>query len=184
MTVSPRRSTCTDRWLALRSLVYSAERRVGRGHLAAVDRLDGVAVLQADAAEDRLRPDGVELEAVGLAVLDRRHEARRRRQHGRVRQQLVDERAVDGAGVAGAVDALVDVAELGLSAGGGGRRRGDRRPAPARCRRARRTRGWPSLQDVDALGAAPSTTVAPVAPMVDALVDTSPGPSPSSTCRG
>src|SRR6185312_13539822 len=132
-------------------LGVETERRVGRGHLAAVDGLDGVAVLQPDAPEDRLRTDRVQLEAVGLAVLDRRHEARRRRQHGRVREQLLDERAIDGARVAAAVDALVDVAELGVE-----RRR---RRRVLRDRRRRRDVAvelevlrLAAVEDVDALG--------------------------------
>src|SRR5262249_31861560 len=79
----------------LAQLRIDFERLVGRGQLEAVDRLQGVAVGQAELGERRGRPDRVELEAIGLAVLHRRNHPRALGDRHRVQEDLFDQRLVD-----------------------------------------------------------------------------------------
>src|SRR5262249_17986658 len=84
------------------------ERLVGRAERAAVDRLERVAVRDAEPGEDRARADRVDLEAGRMPVLHRGHDPRALRDRHRVQQHLVEEVALE------LVVRVVDLADPGV----------------------------------------------------------------------
>src|SRR5690606_16126103 len=73
----------------------SFERLLRARHVETVDGLEAIAVLEAERAEQRVRPDAEHADADHLAVLLLRHDARGAHQLGLVFQDLVDHGAID-----------------------------------------------------------------------------------------
>ena len=139
----PRRLTLTFEVAGGAQARVGLERLLGARHVEAVDRLEPIAVLQAERAEQRVGADAEQANADDLAVLLLGHDARRAHQLGLVLQDLVDD---------GAVDVELGVADLLDLGGDVGRHRG----AASRDRAAAGRRAAALAGAAGAAGAAPA----------------------------